>query len=162
MHYACLRGGLAVLAIVALLVCAPASGADLVVTAEETREFEVFVDGVSSGTSTVSIREYEGGRVVASTTANIKVPTLAFTYVYQYSGSEEWIEGRFANVRSRTKDGFSKFALQAESDRSGTSIRVNEGKSSRNGVFALTTNYWQLPTRKTIGRRMNFYRTRSS
>ena len=137
----------AILAIAAWWGCASANAADLIPTAEETREFEIFVDGASSGTSTISIREYPEGRVLAATVAKVKVPTLVYTYVYQFDGAEEWMNDRFVSVQSRTIDGLSKFALRADADKTGTSVRLNEGKLSHSGLFAMTTNYWRLPAR---------------
>jgi hypothetical protein len=137
----------AILTIVAWLGCVSADAAELIPTAEETREFEIFVDGTSSGTSTISIREYPEGRMVASTVAKVKVPTLVYTYVYQFDGAEEWNSDRFLNIQSRTVDGLSKFALRADADKTGTSVRVKDGKPSRSGLVAMTTNYWRLPAK---------------
>ena len=137
----------AVLSVIAWVGYTSADAADQIPTAEETREFEIFVDGVSSGTSTISIQEYPQGRVIASTVANVKVPTLVYTYVYQFDGAEEWNSDQFLNIQSRTVDGLSKFALRADADETGTSVRVKDGKPSRSGLFAMTTNYWRLPAR---------------
>src|SRR5687768_14876312 len=97
-----------IMLIVTLVGCVvPAAAlfaADALPVTSEIREFEVFVDDTKAGKSTVTISEFEDGRVVTTASADIRVAILLFNYVYQFNGTEEWLENRPRALQSRTVD----------------------------------------------------------
>lgn len=144
-----------VLSIVGLfLMTLPATAAEPSPIASETREFEILIDQARAGKSSITICDYEDGRCVAATSADVRVTVLLYTYVYQFNGSEEWHDGRLRGLNSKTVDGLSKLSLQAQVDTDRTVLLTADGKSRSTVSHSMTTNYWRQPAGEVIGKKI--------
>jgi hypothetical protein len=147
-----------VILVFALVGCvAPATNqfaAEALPVASEIREFEVFVDDAKAGKSTVTISEYEDGRVVTTASADIRVTILLFNYVYQFNGTEEWLENRPRALQSRTVDGFKQLSLKAQFEPDRTTLQAADGRPRTAGAHVMTTNFWRLPPSEMLDKRI--------
>ena len=130
------------------------AAAEVLPVASEIREFEVFVDDARAGKSTVTISEFEDGRVVAAASADIRVTILLFNYVYQFNGSEEWLDNRPRGLESRTVDGLKQLSLKARFEPDRTILQAADGKTRSAGAHVMTTNFWRLPPSEMFDKRI--------
>ena len=140
--------------LLALMLAAIATGSEMqrhVVAAEpepivhETREFAIRVDDLLAGSCTLTIDDYPGLRTIAHTSARVKMAVLLYTYVYQFDGSEEWINSRLCRLVSQGVDGLSKFSLKAEITTRGLNLQTLSANKLMPTVPVITNNYWRLP-----------------
>lgn len=122
--------------------------------ASETREFEILVDDAKAGATTSTITEFDDGRSVVSTTAEVKVKILVYNYVYQFSGAEEWLGNQFRGLDSRTVDGLSKLSLKVRLDGERMVLQGADGKPRATTPQVMTTNYWRQPPDELLGKKI--------
>lgn len=150
-----LSGHVALLAIaVASLFAAQAMSAEPRPIASEIRDFEILVDNAKAGTSKVTITDYDDGRSLAATSADVKLTILLYTYVYQFNGSEEWLDDQLRRLDSRAIDGPKKLSLKAQVDSERTVLQGADGKMRNTTTHAMTTNYWRQPPDELQGKKI--------
>jgi hypothetical protein len=129
-----------VLGALGLLGSAPARAAD-----QETREFEVIVDGKHAGTYRTTITRGDDGTLTLAAQSDVKVKVLLVTaYSYSYEGREVWQGGRLQSFACTGKENGKPFAVTARAD--GDLLRVQANghvHAARPDVW--TTSCWQLP-----------------
>ncbi len=106
----------------------------------EVRQFNVSVDGKPSGQYTMTITKGDDGGVSVTCDAHVKVKVLGITaYHYDYTGVEEWKDGRVQSLRSRCDDDGKKFEVTATAGEKGLTVKVNGREKTVGGDVYLTS-----------------------
>jgi hypothetical protein len=115
--------------------------------AEEVRDFTIYVDGKPAGSSQMVITAQQGGVVVMSAKANVRLRVFLKTYVYSYDGTEVWKGPRLQSLRSTSEDDGKRYQVAIQAEASGLRVQVN-GADRMARADAWLTSYWRLPEAK--------------
>ncbi len=126
------------LAWLSLIVLALPSAAD------EARDFQVLIDGKSSGEHHLRITA-DGGKTVVQTSADVRARFGLFNYTYSFRGSEVWDGKQFERASGVCVDGGKRTEVEARNQADRCVVSVN-GKSRTLAGCAWTTLQWQLPS----------------
>jgi hypothetical protein len=115
----------------------------------ETREFDVFIDGKPAGSYAMSIVQRDDGSFVMSGKADVHCKfALVINYSYAYQGSELWKDGKLQKLDSTANDDGVKTWVQAVAEEEGLHIKSNSGdRVIKADVW--TTTFWRLPEKVT-------------
>ncbi len=106
----------------------------------EVRQFNVSVDGKPSGQYTMRIAKGDDGTVSISCDAHVKVKVAFVTaYHYDFTGAEEWKDGRLISLKSTCDDDGKKFSVTATTGDKGLNVKVNGRERQVRGDVYLTT-----------------------
>jgi hypothetical protein len=114
-------------------------------TRTQVREFDIFVDGSCAGTSSLKISEFNDGRTVIATEADVKISYIVYAYKYQFRGSETWRDGKFLRLESQSADGGKRSSVVSEATKAGSRCSINGGAFAKMPTVSLTTNFWYWP-----------------
>ncbi|WP_010587874.1 DUF6134 family protein [Schlesneria paludicola] len=111
----------------------------------EIREFEVRVDNKTAGTHRLTIKS-EGEKQEVGIQTDLRLDFVVYAYVFKFSGTEVWHEGRLLQSDIHVEDGGKKraFSLKFDGDIQQISFNGKPVNGSTKGV--MTTAYWQLPS----------------
>lgn len=122
-----------------LVSIAPAIAADV-----EAREFQIQIDGKPAGTYTMTITTNGDGTIVQSGQANVRMRVLIKTFIYSYTGTETWNNGRLTKFESNTNDDGTRYQLRGLATERGLDFSVNgRGALAAPGVWPMS--FWKLP-----------------
>lgn len=113
------------------------------VAADETRAFQVSVDGKSAGHYQVKVGEKDGATQVTAST-RVEVKHLLGRYRYSLDTSEVWKGGKLVGMRSTCNDDGSKHEVSLTSDGT-TATLTADGKTVKGSAAVWPTTYWKLP-----------------
>jgi hypothetical protein len=137
----------ATLALLALCAAAPRAAAEV-----EEREFTVAVGGKAAGKAVMRITRHEDGTETMAGTVRVVVKALIFTHKYEYTGSEQWQNGRLQHLRSSTLDGSTRFEVEAHAEAEALRVKVTtNGKAPKERKVrwdAWTGSHWKLADKR--------------
>jgi Family of unknown function (DUF6134) len=111
---------------------------------EETRDFEILVDGKPAGDYRMEINRVDERTVAMSGQAAVHVKYLFYSYSYSYRGTETYCDDRLVGLQSTSNDNGKEFRLSAQE--AGDLLRVSvNGEEKDRPVPIWTTSYWRLP-----------------
>jgi hypothetical protein len=111
---------------------------------EETRDFEIAVDGKPAGDYRMEISRVDKRTVAMSGQAAVHVKYLFYTYSYSYRGTETYRDDRLVSLESTCNDNGTDLRLSAQEVGDRLRVRVN-GKEKALPTGIWTTSYWMLP-----------------
>jgi hypothetical protein len=111
---------------------------------EETREFDISVDGKPAGQYVMEINRADQETLVMSGQAAVRVKYLFYTYTYTYRGTETYRDDRLVALTSTCNDNGKQFNLSARAEGEHLRLVVN-GQEKARPANVWTTSYWQLP-----------------
>lgn len=112
---------------------------------QQIRDYEIHVDGSRVGTNRLKISEFDDGRTVVETNADVKISYVVYTYKYQFRGTETWLDGKFQRLESHSEDDGKSSSLSAVAIQTGTQLSVNRGATTKAAAVPLTSNFWYWP-----------------
>jgi hypothetical protein len=115
----------------------------------ETRDFNVFVDGVRAGAGHMTIQKADDGSVVMSCDTDLSVSVFFFTYTYKYRGRELWKDGKLQRFESTCNDDGKRYLVSAAAENKGIRVKVNDSERIV-GHDVWLTSYWAKPSKKMV------------
>jgi hypothetical protein len=100
------------------------AGVPAAAEADEVRTFAVTVDGKAGGTYTIATVAKDGVETT-TVTAEVKVKTVLYTYVYELNSVEVWRNGRLSSVESKSNDDGKKRTVTATAGERDLTVTVN-------------------------------------
>ncbi|MDB5389773.1 MAG: hypothetical protein JWM11_5419, partial [Planctomycetaceae bacterium] len=73
-------------------------------TLQQVRDFDIYVDGSQAGTSRLKISEFDNGKTVVDADADVKINFIVYIYKFQFRGTETWSQGQFHRLECQTDD----------------------------------------------------------
>ena len=110
----------------------------------EIRDFEVRVDNKAVGTHRLTIKS-EGEKQEVGIQTDIRLDFVVYAYVFKFSGTEIWHDGRLAQSDIHVQDGGKKRAFSLKIDGDIQQISFNGKRVAGSSKGVMTTAYWQLP-----------------
>jgi Family of unknown function (DUF6134) len=111
--------------------------------ADETRSFQVSVDGKSAGHFQFKVGDKDGATEVTAST-RVEVKHLLGRYRYSLDTSEIWKDGKLVGMRSTCNDDGTKHEVSLTSDGT-TATLTADGKTVKGATAVWPTTYWKLP-----------------
>lgn len=110
----------------------------------EIREFEVRVDNRNAGIHRLTIK-CEGEKQEVGIQTDLRLDFVVYAYVFKFSGTEIWHEGRLSQSDIHVDDGGKKRAFSLKNDGDIQQISFNGKTVNGSAKGVMTTAYWQLP-----------------
>ncbi len=123
-------------ALIALALSAPA-------VADDTRKFQVSVDGKPAGEFQLRVADKDGA-TECTASARVEVRTLLGRYRYELDTQETWKDGKLTGLRSTCNDDGTKHDVTLTSDGTTATLKA-DGKTVKGGGAVWPTTYWRLP-----------------
>ena len=111
--------------------------------ADDTRTFQVLVDGKAAGHYQVRVADKDG-LTECRVTARVEVKALIGTYRYSLDSQETWKDGKLTGLRSTCNDDGTRHDVTLTGDGTTATLRA-DGKTVRGGGAVWPTTYWRLP-----------------
>lgn len=125
--------------IVVLLLLATTVGAAEI----EERRFGVRVDGKPAGFYRITHR-VDAGVTTMTGQAEVKISYFVYRYLYTFTGSEIWQQGRLQRLETTSNDNGKHRVVKVETGDSGLRVTAG-GRTTSLPRDAWVTTYWQLP-----------------
>ncbi len=126
-------------------LCPTAFGQSTNARKQETREFEILINGKPAGTSATTISETENGQTIASTDAAVNLNYIIYFYQYEFHGRETWSGNLLLWVENRAVDNGKQLEVRARASSQGSVIEANDRRPRAAGPISMTTSYWHAP-----------------
>jgi YD repeat-containing protein len=123
-------------AALAVILAAPA-------LADDSRTFQVNVDGKPAGQFVVKVADKDGS-IECNVSARVEVRALLGKYRYSLDTTETWKDGKLMALRSTCNDDGTKHDVSLTSDGT-TATLTADGKTVKGGGAVWPTTYWKLP-----------------
>lgn len=111
--------------------------------ADDSRTFQVYVDGKPAGQFVVKVAEKDG-TTECTVSARVEVKALLGKYRYSLDTAETWKDGKLMALRSTCNDDGTKHDVSLTSDGT-TATLTADGKTIKGGGAVWPTTYWKLP-----------------
>jgi hypothetical protein len=107
---------------------------------QETRHFDVSVDGSKAGMYQMTFQTQPDGAIKVTHQARVRYTSLAiFRYTYAFDGTEVWKNGQLQQWECTANDNGTRYATTARRDDKGFRIKVNDKERLVRPDFWLTT-----------------------
>lgn len=111
-------------------------------TADDTRTFQVSVDGKSAGQYVVKVGEKDGKLEVTGTT-RVEVKHRFGRYHYEQDSTEVWKDGKLVSMTTTCNDDGSRHQVSVSTDGKTATITA-DGRAVRVTGEVVPTSYWKL------------------
>jgi hypothetical protein len=123
------------------------------IVSQQTREFEITVDGKVRGTQTMTIARRSDGSEVLRGEAGVEVNVVLYKYRYSSTGTELWKDGRLLQLIGEADYNGEKYVLKGSATRQGLNYEIN-GEPQKAPADVWSASYWREPKSKPLGQKL--------
>lgn len=130
------------------------SSAESHVVEQQTRTFNVSVDGTDRGTLTMLLSQHSDGTESMRGQVELSFNFIVYRYRYSSSGTEVWKSGRLIELANEADYNGDKYVVQASAQQQKLAFEVN-GESQTAAADVWVTSYWNEPEPQKVGQQLS-------